>query len=156
MPVLAVLVLCAFAEIATLIAVGRALGILPSLALVAVAAAGGIVLVRVLGLDALRRAEASLARGESPAGAVFDMACVVLAGILLAVPGFLSDALALALLVRPLRTWLGGLLWRGLQATPTVRVWKDSAGATVVEGEYVEIRERTALAPRDRATRARR
>jgi UPF0716 protein FxsA len=84
------------------------------------------------------------------------MACVVLAGILLAVPGFLSDALALALLVRPLRTWLGGLLWRGLQATPTVRVWKDSAGATVVEGEYVEIRERTALAPRDRATRARR
>jgi UPF0716 protein FxsA len=147
MPVLALLALYTFAEIAAFIAVGRAIGVPATLALVAVAMAAGLLVIRVLGLDALRRAEASLSRGESPAGAVFDAACVALAGILLALPGFLSDLLALALLVRPLRKWLGGLMWRGLQASPNVRVWRDSSGMTVVEGEYVEIREQRVLPP---------
>lgn len=153
MPFLVLLILGAFAEIATFIAVGRAIGVLATLALVALTMVGGLLLVRVLGLDALKRAEASLARGESPAGAVFDAACVAFAGVLLALPGFLSDLLALALLIRPLRNWLGGMMWRGLQSAPNVRVWRDASGATVVEGEYVEIREHRSLPPDGRAPR---
>jgi UPF0716 protein FxsA len=150
MPLLALFILVVFAEIATFIAVGRAIGVLATLALLAVTVIGGLMLVRVLGLDALRRAEASMARGESPAGAVFDAACVVFAGVLLALPGFLSDILALALMIRPLRQWLGAVLWRRLQAAPNVRVWTHQSGATVVEGDYVEIVEARALPPSDR------
>lgn len=149
MAVLLALVFVVFAEIAGFVAVGRAVGIAATLALTAAAMLAGAALVRYLGLDALRRAEASLARGESPAGAVFDAACVALAGVLLILPGFLSDALALMLLIRPLRRWVGAMLWRRLQASPNVRVWAHDAGATVVEGEYVEIVENRRLPPRE-------
>ncbi len=141
MPVFLLFVFVVFAEIATFIAVGRAIGVLATLALVALAMIGGLVLVRVLGLDALRRAEESMARGESPAGAVFDAAAVAFAGILLAVPGFLSDIMALCLLLRPLRRWIGGMMWRRLQRSPDIRVWTTARGETVVEGEYVEVHE---------------
>ncbi|MCC7046670.1 MAG: FxsA family protein [Alphaproteobacteria bacterium] len=147
MPLLALFILVVFAEIATFIAVGKAIGVLATLALLALSLVGGLMLVRVLGLDALRRAEASLARGESPAGAVFDAACVALAGVLLALPGFLSDIVALCLLLRPLRQWMGSILWRRLQAAPNVRVWTHQSGATVVEGDYVEIVEGRVLSP---------
>jgi len=141
MPIFLIFVFVVFAEIATFIMVGRAIGVLATLALVLAGMVGGLMLVKVLGFDALRRAEDSLTRGESPAGAVFDAACVALAGLLFALPGFLSDLAALMLLIRPLRRWLGGSLWRGLQASPNIRVWKHPSGATVVEGEYVEIQE---------------
>lgn len=148
MPLLILFVFVVFAEVATFIAVGRAIGVLPTLALMALSILGGLALVRALGLDALRRAEASMAQGESPAGAVFDAACVVLAGVLFALPGFLSDILALMLLIRPLRRWLGGMMWRGLQAQPNVRVWTHRSGATVVEGDYIEVVEDRAALPR--------
>jgi len=147
MPIFLLFVFVVFAEIATFIAVGRAIGVLVTLLLVALAMIGGLALVRVLGLDALRRAEESMARGESPAGAVFDAAAVVLAGVLLAVPGFLSDIVALCLLLRPLRRWIGGLMWRRLQQAPNVRVWTTARGETVVEGEFVEVPDPSARGP---------
>ena len=147
MPLLLLFVFVVFAEIAAFVAVGRAIGVLATLALTAASMLAGGILVRVLGVDALRRAEASLARGESPVGAVFDAAAVALAGVLLILPGFLSDGLALLLLIRPLRNFFGALLWRRLQASPDVRVWRTQAGATVVEGEYVEIRDAPRLPP---------
>jgi UPF0716 protein FxsA len=144
------LVFVAFAEIALYVAVGRAIGVLPTLALTAAAMLAGALVVRRLGVDALRRAEASMARGESPAGDVFDAACVALAGMLLIVPGFLTDLLAVLFLIRPLRRWAGAALWRRLQALPNVRVWTRADGAAVVEGEYVEIVENRRLPPRER------
>jgi len=144
------LVFVVFAEIAAFVAVGRAIGVFATLALTAAAMAVGVALVRYLGVDALRRAEASMARGESPAGAAFDAACVALAGVLLIVPGFLTDVLAVLFLIRPLRRWAGAALWRRLQASPNVRVWTHADGATVVEGEYVEIVEDRRLPPTGR------
>ena len=147
MPVLLSLVFVVFAEIAVFAAVGRAVGVAATLGLTAAAMLLGLAMVRYLGVDALRRAEASLARGESPIGDVFDAACVALAGVLLIVPGFLTDLMALLLLIRPLRRWVGALLWRRLQASPNARVWTHSSGATVVEGEYTEIVENRGLPP---------
>ena len=148
MPLLLLFVFVVFAELAVFVAVGRAIGVVATLALTAAAMLAGVMLVRLLGVDALRRAEASLARGESPAGAVFDAAAVALAGVLLIVPGFLSDGLALMLLILPLRNFIGAVLWRRLQASPNVRVWRTQQGDTVVEGEYVEIKTDRRLPPR--------
>jgi UPF0716 protein FxsA len=158
MPLFLLFVFFAFAEIATFIAVGQAIGIPATLGLLAATMIGGLVLIRVLGLDALRRAEESMRRNESPVGAVFDGAAVVLAGLLLAIPGFLSDLVAIALLLRPLRNWVGGMMWRRLQQSPNVRVWTTQRGETIVEGEYVEVRDAdsrgpTALPPNQRDDR---
>ncbi len=141
MPVLLILVFVMFAEIAAFAAVGRALGVMATLALTVAAMLTGAALLRYLGVGSLRRAEASLTRGENPIGDVFDAACIALAGVLLILPGFITDILALMLLIRPLRRGVGGLLWRRLQASPNVRVWTHRDGATVVEGEYTEVVE---------------
>ncbi|WP_307832841.1 FxsA family protein, partial [Azospirillum argentinense] len=39
----------------------------------------------------LKRAQQAAERGESPVGAVFEGFCVVVAGLLLIIPGFLTD-----------------------------------------------------------------
>ncbi len=74
------LILVPLTEIAVFIEVGEALGLLPTLAIVVLTAVFGAALLRRQGLHTLRRAEASLARGEAPLAEVFDGVCLLLAG----------------------------------------------------------------------------
>lgn len=105
-------------EIVGFIQVGDWLGAGPTIGLLALSAVVGVLLVRHQGLASLTRAQAAAARGEAPIGTVLDGFCAVLAGILLIIPGFLTDLLGLALLIRPLRRgigrWLLGRLGAGM------------------------------------------
>ncbi|MBX6320484.1 MAG: FxsA family protein [Rhodospirillaceae bacterium] len=123
-----------FAEIALLIVVGGAIGVLPTLALLAFAVVAGVALIRLQGFATLLKVRAALGRGEPPAAALFEGACVVAAGLLLILPGFLSDALGLALLsFVPLRRVLLDWAWRRARAR--------RAGGTVIEGEYETVED---------------
>jgi UPF0716 protein FxsA len=126
-----------FVEIALLIVVGRAIGVLATLALLVFAVLAGIALIRLQGFATLLNVRAALARGQPPADALFQGACVVAAGLLLIVPGFLSDLMALALLsFLPFRK----LLLRWLWARATIRR-AGGRRATVIEGEYETVNE---------------
>jgi len=94
-------------EIVGFIQVGDWIGAGPTIGLLILSAMVGIFLVRHRGLASLTRAQTATARGEAPIGAVLDGFCEVIAGILLIIPGFLSDLVALALLIRPLRRGMG-------------------------------------------------
>lgn len=94
------------AEIATFILVGGAIGVLPTIALVLLAAFGGVALVRWQGLQTLGRLQASLDAGGDPTGPLAHGALVAIAGILLVIPGFLTDVAALLLLVPAVRSAL--------------------------------------------------
>lgn len=106
------------AEIATFIVVGGAIGVLPTIALVLLAAFGGVALIRWQGLQTLGRLQASLEAGGDPTGPLAHGALVAIAGILLVIPGFLTDVAALLLLVPAVRT---ALIRRGAART-TVHV----------------------------------
>jgi len=112
--ILASFVLLPLVEIALFIQVGKAIGLGATLALVIIAGLAGICLIRLHGFAAFQRVRACLERGEPPAGELFDALCIFLSGTLLLIPGFASDAIALALLIpavrRALRQWLGGRL----------------------------------------------
>ncbi|ALG70305.1 exlusion protein FxsA [Azospirillum thiophilum] len=103
-------------EIVGFIQVGDWLGAGPTIGLLALSVVVGVLLVRHQGLASLTRAQAAAARGEAPIGTVLDGFCAVLAGILLIIPGFLTDLLGLALLIRPLRRGIGRWLLRRLGA----------------------------------------
>ena len=122
------------AEIATFIQVGQWLGLGPTLALVLLAGLAGILLIRHQSLATLRAVRAALARNQVPAAELADAACVLIAGFLLILPGFISDIVAILLLVRPLRRaifrWIG---WRGPVAS--------QQSTTIIAGEYHEIVE---------------
>lgn len=104
-------------EIALFVKVGGLIGVMPTILLVILAAVSGMAIIRRQGMQAFTRLDADLAAGGDPFGPVADRALVVVAGILLILPGFLSDAVALLLLVPPVRR---ALLRRGA-ASVTVR-----------------------------------
>jgi len=91
-------------ELALLIQVGRWVGVLPTVTLVAVTGLLGIILVRREGTRTLRRIEGELQAGRLPHGALMDGAALLVAGAFLMTPGVLTDALAFALLFPFTRT----------------------------------------------------
>ncbi|WP_165790831.1 FxsA family protein [Pleomorphomonas carboxyditropha] len=91
------------AEIATLIWVGGHLGVINTVGLVLLAAFGGLALFRYVGFGLLRRVQAELSGGRMPTGTLLEGFVVLVAGMLLILPGFLSDVLAFLLLFAPVR-----------------------------------------------------
>ena len=92
-----------FVEIAGFVVIGGRIGVLATLAWVVLTGMLGLGLIRRQGLDALRRARAALRRGESPTAELADAALVSLAGVLLLLPGFVTDAFGLVLALPPVR-----------------------------------------------------
>ena len=92
-----------FVEIAGFVVIGSRIGVLATLAWVVLAAMLGVALIRRQGLDALRRARAALGRGESPTAELAEGALVALAGVLLLIPGFVTDAFGLPLAIPAVR-----------------------------------------------------
>jgi UPF0716 protein FxsA len=130
------------AEIASLVAIGRAVGVAPTLAWVLVAAALGSLLLRSQGLAHARRVQAAMAQGQIPAGPLFDGMASLIAGLLLIVPGVLSDVLAVALLLPQLRRGLLGLLIpRFLGGVDRKPAGGTPGSASVIEGEARRVRD---------------
>ena len=103
------------AEIWLMIEVGGVIGAGWTVLLLALTAVVGVALVRSQGLAALRRIRDMLGQGELPAREVLEGVCLLIAGALLLVPGFITDVLGVFLLVPMLRRGLtSGLLRRGM------------------------------------------
>ena len=92
-------------EIAIFIKVGQTIGLLPTLALVIAAAILGGLVLRQQGISVLMRLR-NLGRGEVPTKTIADAMMLGIAAVLLALPGFFTDILALLLLLPPVRAWL--------------------------------------------------
>lgn len=80
----------------------------------------GVWLVKQQGLGVLRRANDKVARGEAPTDEVVNGTLLLLAGLLLLVPGFITGAVGLALLLPPVRALLRGPVRRRFAAGPIV------------------------------------
>jgi UPF0716 protein FxsA len=113
---LAVLLLPAM-ELAAFIAVAAAIGLLPALGLVAATSFAGALILRHAGGNHIARVRVALGQGSFTAlQADGTGGLTLLAGILLLIPGFITDALGLLLLLAPLRRLLGAALGRGQAA----------------------------------------
>jgi UPF0716 protein FxsA len=95
-----------FLEIAGFVWLGGKLGVFLTLIWVIGAMLAGLALLRHTGLQAVSRLRAALAEGKEPGHSIIDAACFAAAAILLIIPGFVSDALALILLLPATRHWL--------------------------------------------------
>jgi len=90
-------------EIYLIIEVGGFLGTVPTLAIIAVTAVVGAALAKSQGLAVLRKLQESMASGEGTGLAIVEGALVLVAGVTLLAPGFLTDSIGLALLIPPVR-----------------------------------------------------
>jgi UPF0716 protein FxsA len=138
------LILCGFfLELAVMIAVGRQIGVLATLLLVIGAGILGTGVIRSAGLrmaGALRRPAMNRAFATRDAAAGF---LYLLAGMLLILPGFVSDVVALLLLPTVVRRWLAGKLIKSFKGSVEVQTTRRGGSARppgpVIEGEAVEI-----------------
>jgi UPF0716 protein FxsA len=99
----ALLVLWPLAELFVIVEVSEAIGFFWMLLLLIVSWPVGSRIIRHEGRAALRRLRAALAAGRAPTNEVLDGAIVLVGGLLLLVPGFITDAIGLLLLLRPTR-----------------------------------------------------
>ncbi|MCP5364320.1 MAG: FxsA family protein [Hyphomicrobiales bacterium] len=115
-------------EISLFIQAGEHLGLWPTLAAVIGTAILGTALMRQQGLGILMSANRAISEGRVPLVEVFDGVCVVIAGALLLTPGFLTDAIGLALLIPPVRHILRQWLILSLQKSGKVEMWAGDSG----------------------------
>ncbi|HEY3240749.1 MAG TPA: FxsA family protein [Acidimicrobiia bacterium] len=109
------------AELAVLIAVGSEIGVLNTVALLIAVSVVGAWLAKREGLGVLRRIQAQLDAGRMPGTELVDGFLVLFAGVLLLTPGFLTDCLAVALLLPPVRAVVRRTLRRYFAARIVIR-----------------------------------
>jgi UPF0716 protein FxsA len=119
---LAALLVLPVLEVVAAIEVGRWIGPLPTLALLLLISIAGAMLVRRQGAAAWRSLNRSLRAGEPPSKELADATVLVLAGVLLILPGFLTDVLAVLLLFPLTRPVARRPLERALQRAAANRV----------------------------------
>ena len=90
-------------EIAAFIAIGGQIGIGWTLAMILVTAIIGSFLLRQQGLQLFQRVQNEMNAGQIPGQALGESAMILVAGILLLTPGFVTDGIGFLLFVPPIR-----------------------------------------------------
>jgi UPF0716 protein FxsA len=101
--IIALLVIGPIIEIAVLVAVGQQIGVGPTLLLMLATSALGGVLLRHQGGRAWRAFRADLDNGVPPGVSATDGLLVLIGGLFMLVPGFVSDVIGLLLIAPPTR-----------------------------------------------------
>jgi len=124
-------ILLPFVDLWALFAFGGYFGVLHAVGYSLLGAFAGLMLTRAEGLRVLLKLRESLSGGEPPTDGVLSGILIVVGGLLIALPGPVSDVLGIALFVPPLR--------RGLAAWMRDRIERRIAATTVrMRGVRVE------------------
>lgn len=129
-----------FLEIATFIWVGGEIGIFPTLAAIIATAVAGLAILRWQGMGLLADSRAMMARGEVPARQFAEAMMLAFGGVLLLIPGFLTDALGFALLIPPIRSALYKFLSRNMVVVSTYRPSTTPRGPKAIDLDDDEYR----------------
>jgi UPF0716 protein FxsA len=127
-------------ELYFLIKVGSQIGAFPTIFLTVFTALLGGYMVRHQGFSTLMRVRGMMERGEIPAIEMIEGAVLLVCGVLLLLPGFITDVVGFILLVPPLRRWL---LTAGLQGSGIMRPAPPPGASEtprepdVIEGEFM-------------------
>ena len=128
---LLLLVALPIAELAVLVQVASATSVLDTIGLLILVSIVGVWLAKRAGLGVIARMRETQARGEVPSRELADGALILLAAGLLVLPGFISDAVGILLLLPPVRAVVRTLLLRRLRNSGNVvMVSGQGPGAT--------------------------
>jgi UPF0716 protein FxsA len=99
-------------ELYVIVQVAQGVGVVETLGLLILVSVVGAWLVKAQGLSVLRRIQVQLGRGSMPTKELVDGGLILFAGALMLTPGFVTDALGVALLLPPSRVVVRTILMR--------------------------------------------
>lgn len=137
-------------EIGLFVTVGGAIGVWPTLGIVLATGVIGVMLLRRLGLRAGREVGARLRSFANPLAHVAQDAVAAGGAVLLILPGFLTDALGLLLLLPPVQAMILAILARRLRGARSAGrpapfgaapsgLARGPGGGPVIDGEFIEV-----------------
>lgn len=97
--ILITLIILTVIEISVFIWIGGMLGVFPVILLILSTGILGIAFVRFQGFEAWRKLQMSLANGEPPGDNILSIICVIIGGVLLLIPGFVTDVVGFFLVL---------------------------------------------------------
>jgi UPF0716 protein FxsA len=104
------------AELYVIVQVAGGIGVPETILLLIAISVVGAWLAKREGIGVLRRMQLTVAQGRVPSSEIVDGALVLFAGALMITPGFLSDCLAILLLLPPTRAVVRGAVLRRIRA----------------------------------------
>lgn len=125
-------------ELYFMLQVSDSVGAFNTVLLVVMTAIVGGVLVRLQGFSTMMRVREMSARGEAPALEMIEGAILLLCGLMLLLPGFITDAIGFLLLIPPLRKLF---VLRMLKRANILKT--NTASSVVDEAEFHEVHTRS-------------
>ncbi|MEG3754375.1 FxsA family protein [Psychromonas arctica] len=132
-------------EIFVLVKVGGFIGAWPTISLVILTALIGSALVRSQGLQLIQKVQQRMAEGEMPGQQLIEGMMLIVTGILLVTPGFVTDITGLLLLQPTIRGNIAKLILSNVKFAPQGGMGGFSSQGfgrqsahddTIIEGEF--------------------
>ena len=120
------LIIVPAAEIAILLLSGKTIGVLPTLAIIILTGVLGGFLAKKQGLEVVRKFQMDMQYGRVPGEALLDGICILIGGILLLSPGYITDAAGFLLLIPATRSSLKVILLK------IFKHWIDKKNVTII------------------------
>lgn len=152
MPFVFLMLLLPLLEIAGFVVVGDAVGVLGTVGLVVLSGILGILVLRSQGFQVLKRVRYEVEAGEDPSATLLHGFFITISGILLIIPGFVTDVIGLLLFLPPVRRYL----WNAAGRNMVVRRYKygqsngPRSSETIIDLEADNFRRETTPVDPDR------
>lgn len=112
---LLLLILFPAVEISLFLISSKIIGILPTMLMIVLTSALGAYFARKQGIEAFQKVQRDLQYGKMPGIVIVDGFCILIGGLLLLIPGFLSDIIGALLLIPMTRKQIKPLFERWLR-----------------------------------------
>ncbi|PLR68389.1 MULTISPECIES: FxsA family protein [Bacillaceae] len=101
-------------EIGILLFSGKTIGIIPTILLIIATGIAGAWLAKKQGLEAIRKVQQEMSFGKIPGESILDGLCILVGGLLLLTPGFVTDLTGFILLIPATRKFVKPLLQKAI------------------------------------------
>ena len=130
-------------EISVFISIGALIGLWPTLAVIVATAMVGAFFVKKQGLATLYSAQQNINNGQLPVEELFDGLFLIVSGLLLITPGFVTDGVGFLLFLPQFRVLLKRFISNVLVARTTARVYTNTGHTKpnnpIIDGEFEEL-----------------
>ena len=139
--VLLLLIVVPLVEIGLFIELGGAIGTWPTIGTVIATALLGTICLRHQGLAVVGQIRSEARRGKPPVQAAIEGLMVVVAGVLLLTPGFLTDGIGFILLIPPVRAAAARAAMRRMRIVVRNPREEPPGGPTIIDAVSHDVDE---------------